>query len=64
MKYINTSKLEKLKITNENTYIVMDFDKTITTGESLDSWAIAAKLLGEDIKKKWIYYIKNIDQLN
>lgn len=52
MKYINTNKLERLKITKENTYIVMDFDKTITTGESLDSWSIAARLLGEDINKE------------
>ena len=50
MKYINSDKLETFDINTSNTYIVMDFDKTITTGNSLDSWAVAGNLLNEDLK--------------
>lgn len=52
MKYINTNKLETLKLSRENTYIVLDFDKTITANNSDDSWEIAGKLLGKKFKKE------------
>ena len=52
MKYINTKKLENLKINKENTYIVIDFDKTITSYNSDDSWGIAKGQLGEEISEK------------
>lgn len=52
MKYINTNKLEKLKINKDNVYIVIDFDKTITAKESEDSWAVSGSLLGEDFAKE------------
>lgn len=52
MKYINTNKLETLKLNRENTYIVVDFDKTITSNESEDSWEIAGKLLGKKFNKE------------
>ena len=52
MKYINTDKLKKLNINSENTYIIMDFDKTITSNESKDSWAITGSLLGEKLKQE------------
>ena len=38
MKYINTNKLEKIKLNNKNLYIISDFDRTITSFESEDSW--------------------------
>ncbi len=52
MKYINSDKLDKLKINLENTYFVIDFDRTITSEESLDSWDIAREGLGDKIKKE------------
>ena len=53
MKYINTNKQEKLDINKDNTYIIIDFDKTMTSKESKDSWDIAATLLEEEMKKKY-----------
>ena len=47
MEYINTDKLEKLNITKDNVCIVLDFDKTITSAKSLDSWAASGILLEE-----------------
>lgn len=38
MKYVNTNKLEKVRLTKDNYYILLDFDKTITSKQSLDSW--------------------------
>lgn len=53
MKYINTNQLEKLKITEDNYYVVLDFDKTVTGKESLDSWiaVIDFEIYGEACKK-------------
>lgn len=52
MIYINTDKKEKLKITKENVYLVLDFDRTITAAKSTDSWDASGKLLGEEFKVK------------
>ena len=52
MKYINSNKLENLNINSKNTYIVMDFDRTITSNESQDSWDIAGKFLGKEMKEE------------
>ena len=52
MEYINTNKLEKLKINKDNTFIVLDFDRTITTFESLDSWDASGKELDKEFKDK------------
>ena len=59
MKYINTNKLEKLIITENNIYVILDFDKTITSKESLDSWMalIDFEIYGEECKKE-------IEQMN
>ena len=43
MKYINKEKLEQIKLTRENFCVLIDFDKTITTYDSLDSWDVAGK---------------------
>lgn len=43
MKYINKEKIEKIKLTKENFCVLIDFDKTITTYESPDSWDVAGK---------------------
>ena len=50
MIYINKAKLKK--ITKENYYIVTDFDRTITSFESVDSWDASGKLLGEEFLKE------------
>ena len=52
MKYINTDKLETLELNKDNTYVVVDFDKTITTHDSDDSWEISGKLLGKKFNKE------------
>lgn len=54
MKYINNNKQEKLKINKQNTYLVIDFDKTITSNQSQDSWAASANadILGKEITQK------------
>ena len=51
MKYINSNKLNTLKMNENNTYFVIDFDRTITGEKSKDSWDIARKTLGTEIKK-------------
>lgn len=55
MKYINTNKLEKVKIKKNNYYVLLDFDKTITSKSSLDSWKAIAdfEIYGEEYKKEW-----------
>ena len=47
MKYINTNKIEKLKLKEniKNFYVVIDFDKTITSIDSTDSWDASANKL-------------------
>lgn len=55
MRYINTDKLEKIKIGKDNYYVVLDFDKTITGKESLDSWMalVDFEIYGENCQKEW-----------
>lgn len=59
MIYRNTQKMEEVKITSDNYYVVLDFDKTITNKESLDSWMalLDFEIYGEECKKE-------IEQLN
>lgn len=52
MKYINTNKLEELKIRKDNVYFVIDFDRTITSKESKDSWDVSGYLLGKEFEKE------------
>ena len=52
MKYINTDKLEQIKLEKENVYIVADFDKTITSLESCDSGDASGKRLGDEFQKE------------
>jgi len=52
MIYVNTNKLEKIKLDENNVYIAIDFDRTITSMESVDSWDASGKILGEDFKKE------------
>lgn len=52
MKYSNSNKLETLKINKNNVYLVIDFDKTITTKQSTDSWAASGMMLGDNFAKE------------
>lgn len=54
MKYANTKKLEKIQLDKTNYYVVLDFDKTLTSKESLDSWlaVLDFDIYGETCKKE------------
>ncbi len=52
MKYINNEKLNIIKLNTKNFYVAIDFDRTMTTLSSSDSWDVAGKLLGEEFNKK------------
>ena len=52
MKYINKEKIEKIKLNKNNFYVAIDFDRTLTSKESCDSWDACGFLLGEDYKKE------------
>ena len=47
MEYIKEEILKNIKLTKENVYILLDFDKTITTYNSLDSWGVAGMAADE-----------------
>lgn len=48
------NKLEKIKLEEDNYYVILDFDKTITSKKSLDSWMaiIDFEIYGEGCKKE------------
>ena len=52
MKYINEEKIKKIKLKKDNMYVAIDFDKTITSGNSQDSWDAAGLLLGDEFTEK------------
>lgn len=52
MEYIITNKLKELQINEKNSYIITDFDRTLTSDESVDSWDASACKLGNKIKKE------------
>ena len=52
MQYINKEKLDKIKLEPSNMYVVIDFDRTITAGDSQDSWDAAATLLNKEFKEE------------
>ena len=41
MEFIKEDILKNIKLTKENMCVLLDFDKTLTSYESLDSWAVA-----------------------
>ena len=52
MKYINKEKLKEIKLNNNNFYVAIDFDRTITARQSCDSWDASGILLGDNFKKE------------
>ena len=55
MRYINTKKLDEIKLNKDNFYILIDFDRTITSGDSFSAWRILyySGLLGDNFKKEY-----------
>lgn len=55
MKYINSKKVDKIKLTRENFYILIDFDRTLTKGNSISGWRVLyySELLGNDFTKRY-----------
>lgn len=53
MRYTNTNKIEKISLRQDNYYVVLDFDGTITNAESMDSWMalIDFEIYGEQCKR-------------
>ena len=57
MRYENNSdKLEKIRLVKDNYYVILDFDGTVTSADSLDSWMaiIDFEIYGEECKKEAI----------
>lgn len=55
MKYINSKKVNNIKLTKENFYILIDFDRTLTKGNSISGWRVLyhSGLLGDDFTKRY-----------
>ena len=55
MKYINKKQGKNIKFEKNNYYVVLDFDKTITRKESIDSWmaTIDFEMYEKDCQKQW-----------
>lgn len=50
MLYINTNKLENINFNKKNFYVVIDFDKTLTSNNSVGSWGVLenSQIFSED----------------
>lgn len=55
MKYINKNKLNKIKLTKDNFYVLIDFDRTLTKGNSISCWRVLyySDLLERDFQQKY-----------
>lgn len=55
MKYINSKKVDNIKLTKENFYVLIDFDRTLTKANSISCWRVLyySGLLGDDFTKKY-----------
>lgn len=55
MKYINSKKMDNIKLTKDNFYILIDFDRTLTKGNSISGWRVLyySNLLGDDFTKRY-----------
>lgn len=47
MEYIKEERVKSIELTKENVYVLLDFDKTITSYDSLDSWGVAGMAADE-----------------
>lgn len=55
MQYINSNKLNEIKLNKDNFYVLMDFDRTITEGGSISCWRILrySTILGLTFRKQY-----------
>ncbi|MCI8470980.1 MAG: hypothetical protein HFJ35_05910 [Clostridia bacterium] len=55
MKYINSKKVDGIKLMKGNFYVLMDFDRTLTKGDSISCWRVLyySDLLGDDFKQRY-----------
>ena len=55
MQYINSNKLNEIKLNKDSFYVLMDFDRTITKGGSISCWKVLyySNYLGLDFRKKY-----------
>lgn len=55
MKYINSKKVDTIKLTKENFYVLIDFDRTLTKAKSISGWRVLyySGLLGDDFTEKY-----------
>lgn len=55
MKYVNSNKLNTINLTKGNFYILIDFDRTLTKGNSISGWRVLyySNLLGDDFTKRY-----------
>lgn len=55
MKYINSEKVDSIRLTKENFYVLIDFDRTLTKGNSISGWRVLyyAGLLGDDFTRRY-----------
>ena len=52
MIYLNEEKLNKIKLQEDNFFVAIDFDKTITSRKSSDSWGVCGNILGKEFNEK------------
>lgn len=52
MQYIKDDVLKKIKLNKSNFYVAIDFDQTITSEQSIDTWDACGYSLGENYKKE------------
>lgn len=55
MKYINEDKLNRIMLNKDNFYVLIDFDRTLTKGNSVSCWRVLyySDLLGNDFQEKY-----------
>lgn len=55
MKFINDNKLNRIKLNKNNFYVLVDFDRTLTKGNSVSGWRILyySNLVGDDFRHKY-----------
>lgn len=52
MIYINKKKIENIKLNKSNFYVAIDFDRTITSFESDDSWFACSNMLEQEFQNE------------
>lgn len=55
MKYINSNKLNNIQLDKDNFYVLSDFDRTLTRGNSISCWRVLyySNLLGKNFQKEY-----------